>query len=662
MLGSPDAFDTPQTLNLAEATESQSVFELLCPSKTKEVLGKRIIEHKIANESASINDVASVKRLVDKYLPKTSSLSRELLGNLLQSVDLTIEDLRSLTEQSHETSEASDQTKEMLGDYLENKTPEQKRVVYEWLLNSSGDKPQFVNFLEHQADRDLTDFPDHLRQQSREDQVMFLSTLFLGGQGILQDREQSVALLQDVYQRCTDESASEDSVLYTLIENAFFKCADVKKLELLQHIFNYISQDQDRKPESDLASASNPDVTKEVRKFEFLNELLTGFGTVGVKLGQVLSKQSQIVTDEHSRAALEGLSDQVPALPKQVVLNSLEYDDGVGQAQPFEVIDAVGPLLGSASIKQVYKVTDDTGQAYALKTIRPSAEFDVHENLAVLRSVIDDPQVRARFNISDTLKARVEAAVFKELDLQTEIENQEKIRTASLTTPGAQGGAPQSKFQQSGWSVEIPEVNRALSGEKYFADKLASGRPLKGLVMQALREGGQLTTVAELILEASFDHMFNLGVFNADLHAGNLLIDQDTKQITEIDFGNCGELSRQEQDGLIGLLIALERGNAGAVSRILGRLTGQQLSESLQSDLQSVVASERSVDAEVRDIHKLFETNAIELPGNIELVLKFFETIKYITDEVDAAQLNRILAKVVGPVRMAGHFLNTMIS
>jgi ubiquinone biosynthesis protein len=101
---------------------------------------------------------------------------------------------------------------------------------------------------------------------------------------------------------------------------------------------------------------------------EQLRRALEELGTTFIKLGQVLSTRSDLLSEVY-RAELVKLQDNVPALPKDIIAEVIREDLGSTPDKIFSLFDQVP--LASASIAQVHAARLFDGRDVVVKVRKP---------------------------------------------------------------------------------------------------------------------------------------------------------------------------------------------------------------------------------------------------------------------------------------------------
>ena len=118
--------------------------------------------------------------------------------------------------------------------------------------------------------------------------------------------------------------------------------------------------------------------------------------------------------------------------------------------------------------------------------------------------------------------------------------------------------------------VRVPLVHHELTTSRVLVMELLPGRPLSsaGAALDAV-PASQRGQLAEDLLGAVLRQVLVTGVFHADLHPGNVLLDSDGPGLGLLDFGSVGRLDRGARTSVGLLMVAVDRQDAVAVSQAL---------------------------------------------------------------------------------------------
>ena len=628
---------------------------LLEDSPLKECISNRVLREKRKRGHIRVSEFNynTLTEYIQRHFPEGSRLGKELFDEWLQEITVSLDELAHLSEKRSRALESVRSSGEKVGghyiiewlaDKIEDLDPVNKRELFEYVVGMQPDKPLSIQFLESAFSIDLSEFGAFLGQMTEGERLAFLSTLFLADTGLCKDEAQLTLVLQNIFQFTLHEEASEANALYVIFKELFMACDAYKQLDIITGIFSQLI----KRP---------TDVTEE-SKSKIVKTVLVSFGVVGVKLGQILAQKPDVIKSEDMRQVLESLSDTAPAIGKENVLSALVFDR---DASHRDAIKSVGPLLGSASIKQAYSVTDTHGEALVLKFVRPISHIEVGDchkrtgNLGVLRAVLEKGAIQKLGRFSDTLLKEVNQAVQDELKIETERENQLKITEFM----NKKGYGKQKGF--GGWTAHVPDVHPVLQGAQFYCEVFMEGSPLKGAAVEALRASGDLKHVSLLIYKVLLDQILTLGQYNADLNPGNILVDAEAKRVGLIDYGNCATLSPENRKSFITLIKALGQSKSvnaiAALAQIIepGNESGFK---KITSQIELLFKSKSFEISEVlKGLNQLFQETKIPLKGEFEILLKVLDTSAYFLEysDITAQEKRQLFIDVVGRWKILTH-------
>lgn len=294
--------------------------------------------------------------------------------------------------------------------------------------------------------------------------------------------------------------------------------------------------------------------TKRMRHFaQRFHALALDLGGLMIKVGQFLSSRLDVLPPEIT-AELEGLQDEVPAVPFPAIRALAEAELGAALESVFASVDQAP--IAAASLGQAHRAqllpgdAADTGlQSVVLKVQRPGIDAIVDVDLAALRKV-GGWLTHVRL-VSD----RADMPALVEEFAQTSLEEIDYLHEAGNAERFAADFADNHR-------VAVPDIvwerstRRVLTLEDVTAIKVTDA--------EALRAAGiDPAEVAPVFASVMFDQLFTNGFFHADPHPGNIFVTPTTDpsaqhpwKLTFIDFGMMGVVPPSTRSGLRKLLIA----------------------------------------------------------------------------------------------------------
>jgi ubiquinone biosynthesis protein len=290
----------------------------------------------------------------------------------------------------------------------------------------------------------------------------------------------------------------------------------------------------------------------EASRPERLTAALNRLGPSYIKLGQFLATRPDIVGQETARM-LGKLRDEIPPFPEEDARALIEKAFG----RPVDALFvSFSPPVAAASIAQVHKAeirTPEGRRPVAVKVLRPNVRHrfkrDMQTFLAAARLLESvDPASRRLRPI----------AVVETLDRSVAIEMDLRLEAAALSEM-AEATAADTGFR-------IPKVEWELTARDVLTLEWIDGIKLSDI--PALEAAGHdLPELARRLIQAFLRHALRDGFFHADMHQGNLFVDE-AGTIVAVDFGIMGRLGRAEQRFLAEILYGFIRRDYRRIAEI----------------------------------------------------------------------------------------------
>tara|TARA_B100000809_G_scaffold257341_1_gene298765 strand:- start:14911 stop:16551 length:1641 start_codon:yes stop_codon:yes gene_type:complete len=254
-----------------------------------------------------------------------------------------------------------------------------------------------------------------------------------------------------------------------------------------------------------------------------------------LKVGQLISTFSSILPKPYVKA-FDSTQNHSSARPFDEIKASIEKELSEPIDNVFLEIDTVP--LGTASIGQVHKGVLLTGETVAIKvqhlTINEIAELD----LKLIDNVLKRVQFFIKIKGFDSVFEEIVTMVYQELDYEHEA-TQMNIISSNL---------------KEDTRVVVPIVYQMYSTKRILVMEFIEGNKITD---QCFMRDHNLDpdSIAKNLLDVFCKTIFLDGIYHADPHPGNVLINKEG-QIVLLDFGAIGVLGDQMKEGLFILMQA----------------------------------------------------------------------------------------------------------
>lgn len=328
------------------------------------------------------------------------------------------------------------------------------------------------------------------------------------------------------------------------------------------------------------------------RRAARLARTLAELGPTFIKLAQVFGARADILPEPYL-TAIGTLTDQVPPLPPGVAERVVWEELGADPAVLFDRFDP--EPLAAASLGQVHRATY-RGRDVVVKVLRPGVEETVRRDLEIsfrilflLNLLFPNHHVRAIGAIVSEFSKRI----------ANELDFREEARHAGLL---------RRNFAEEA-RVVVPEVVAELTRRRVLVLEYVEGTRIDRLHQRLASGELRLAALAELVVEVYIKMMLEDGVFHADPHAGNLLVDPQGRLVL-LDFGMVLEVDRETRRRLVQTVLAAARQDVdGVITGFyeLGILDPEVDRGTVRDAAQSLMAITLRDDVSPRQIQRLVE-------------------------------------------------------
>ncbi len=271
---------------------------------------------------------------------------------------------------------------------------------------------------------------------------------------------------------------------------------------------------------------------------ERLSKSLESMGTTFIKLGQFLATRPDIIGESLSKE-LENLQDRLPPFSQDQAKKIINDDLGINTYN--SIIDLSEPVA-AASIAQVHKAKiDDNGiiKDVAIKILRPDIKKIFNDEI--------DAIMLFAFLVESLMKKTKRLKLVEVVFLLKEITNLEM--DLRFEAAAANEYAENTK---NDIGFNVPKIYWNYTSENVMTLDWVEGISIRET--DALKKKEINTKkLAEDIIQNFLRHAVRDGFFHADMHQGNILIDNDG-HIVPIDFGIMGRLDKMSKRFLAEIL------------------------------------------------------------------------------------------------------------
>lgn len=287
-----------------------------------------------------------------------------------------------------------------------------------------------------------------------------------------------------------------------------------------------------------------------------VRETIEEAGGMLVKFGQIASTRDDLLPatfiDELSQ-----LRTSVPGLPPEVVRAVVESELRMPIDEIFSEFD--DRPLAAASIGVTHRATLLDGRRVIVKVQRPGIEQSVDIDGRVLiwaARKVERRSDQARRMGAVRIAQELVAGIRDELDFTREASNNALMRAARADDVG----------------VAFPEIYRDLTTQRILVMDEVVGEPVSD-VPAVNATGVPRPELADHLLNSFLAQILSDGVYHADPHPGNVLIDREGT-LWFIDFGSVGMIDPITLEGLQQMAIGFTMRDPSILARAVRRIAG----------------------------------------------------------------------------------------
>jgi ubiquinone biosynthesis protein len=359
------------------------------------------------------------------------------------------------------------------------------------------------------------------------------------------------------------------------------------------------------------AALSSPEGGLRIRSF------LEDCGGMFIKFGQIASTRSDLLPAPVI-AELSDLQSNVKLVPVAQIRARIEDELGAPVEEVFGLFSDVP--LAAASIGQTHVAELRGGHRVVVKVRRPDVEVGVARDSAVLRWASRAAQRRSAAARSLGL-----VPLADELIRSVEQELSYVREAANARALGAVA---------NGVGVAVPKVLTEFSTDAVLVLDRIDGRPVSDA---AAVDGSGIgrAVLADRLLAAFLTQAMTAGVFHADPHPGNILIDA-AGTLWLIDFGAVGLIDPVTMESLQLMGAGLATGQPALLARALRTISGADgesiQPQALEAELSLVLSEQLHAGGfdprSLQEIVNIMGRHAIPVPPTFSLLARALVTLE----------------------------------
>ncbi len=386
---------------------------------------------------------------------------------------------------------------------------------------------------------------------------------------------------------------------------------------------------------------------------KLIGEIPQTFADLGptyVKFGQIIASSPGAFGEPLSRE-FRSLLDAVPPADPDDVHQLFIEELGDTPQNLFKHFEE--RPFASASIAQVHFATLHNGTEVVVKIQRPGIRARVAADLQILKrfaQLVEVAKVGRRLSARDVV-ADFSDNLAEELDFRIEAQSMEAWVSGLRSSP-------------LGNNIKVPDVHWDFTSERVLTMERVHGVRIDD-VAAIRKQGFDGTELVKALLFATFEGGLRHGLFHGDLHAGNLLVD-DQGRIVFLDFGIMGRIDPRTRwllrELIHALLVKKDHAAAGKIVVLLGAVGRTKPEAQAAKDLESFAAPltlKTLGDMSYAEIGKQLSTLAdaydVKLPRELVLIGKQFLYVE---------RYMKLLAprwQMMSDPQFSGYFANFMV-
>ena len=348
-----------------------------------------------------------------------------------------------------------------------------------------------------------------------------------------------------------------------------------------------------------------------------VREILEELGPTYVKLGQILSIRTDLISSEYCKE-LQKLRSQVSPMPYDEV-RAVLYE--AYKKDPEDVFASIVKTpIGSASIAQVHEAFLKSGEHVVLKVQRRGIYGTMERDVAMMQRMLRfvPPALKGLVDLERVISEFWSAAK-EEMDFLREAANMETF----------------SKNNENVVFVASPKLYSELTTAQVLVMEYIDGYSVSD-THTLEQEGYDLVEIGEKLADNYVRQIMQDGFFHADPHPGNLRIRGG--KIVWLDMGMMGRLTPRDNSLIAKAVKAIARGNNSELVDVilaLGIFHGKPNRIRLYTDIEGLMTRYGTLDigsidiaALLTELIEIMSANELAMPAQLTLLARGMTTIE----------------------------------
>lgn len=348
-----------------------------------------------------------------------------------------------------------------------------------------------------------------------------------------------------------------------------------------------------------------------------VREILEELGPTYVKLGQILSIRTDLISSEYCKE-LQKLRSQVSPMPYDEV-RAVLYE--AYKKDPEDVFASIVKTpIGSASIAQVHEAFLKSGEHVVLKVQRRGIYGTMERDVAMMQRMLRFvPPALKGFVDLERVISEFWSAAKEEMDFLLEAANMKTF----------------SKNNENVVFVASPKLYSELTTAQVLVMEYIDGYSVSD-THTLEQEGYDLVEIGEKLADNYVRQIMQDGFFHADPHPGNLRIRGG--KIVWLDMGMMGRLTPRDKSLIAKAVKAIARGNNSELVDVilaLGIFHGKPNRIRLYTDIEGLMTRYGTMDigsidiaALLTELIEIMSANELAMPAQLTLLARGMTTIE----------------------------------